>query len=451
VGRARVVACALSALALIMAIDSARGQRGAAGDGDTGAARENAMPAHTPTIVMRSGLPPPVGRYVSISAAGLVVETGETGGNTSSDEGVTGGVGGTRRVVVALDAIAEPPPALAREFEPLRRLAEVSWRARIRLERGDFVSAEPLLDEAASELTRLGVGLDAGGPTAERVYRGLVRCRAARGMHAGALEAFLSWRVVAERVFIDGGAGLAADLSADGSVDPVTLLATQLPPMWIDGPATQAFARTVGGADGLGGDAGADAGGNASSPARALARLYVAAARDDSGLTLPDGWDPRGADAGGTAVLGDEGVRLVRDIVAARVGDEATRSAAREALASRLTGSMPAWRRAWVLAGVGRSLTRETDRERRLRGVATLLEIPATVERACPYVTGLAMAEAAATLADLGDGVGAERVRAELAARLPGHAALASQRLRTISAPASAQPAPASRGADGGG
>lgn len=353
-------------------------------------------------LVMRSGLEPPVGRPVSVGVEGLLVEAGE-GANA-------------RRFLVGLDRIAEPPTNLSASFERVRPVSQRAWRARVRLERGDLVAAEPILEELAKELG------GARGATPELVHRGLLTCRLSRGVHTGALESYLRWRLAAE------GLGDEATSSAglEAAIDPATRLATQLPPMWIDGPATQAYARSKVQSD--------DASRATTGAAAALARLYDAAAKAAAGEPVTEPWDPLAPGSTvGSAAVGDEGVSLVRDIVAARLGDDATRAKARGDLLRRRGASIPAWQHAWILTGVGQSLVRETDRELRLRGVATLLEVAARYEVACPYLTGLSMADAAITLADLGDVAAAMRLRSDLAARWPGHAALDIPALRALS------------------
>ena len=56
--------------------------------------------------------------------------------------------------------------------------------------------------------------------------------------------------------------------------------------------------------------------------------------------------------------------------------------------------------------------------------VGNAVAIPATLEHASPYVTGVAMADAALAMAASGDLRGANAVRRRLADRFPGHPAL---------------------------
>lgn len=398
------------------------------------------LPASTATdpgdvwqgLVMRSGFEPPVGKPISISAEGMTIEIGE---------GVT-----LRRAKVGLDRIAKPPTVLGSEFAKVAVIAEHAWRVRIRMERGDLVGAEPVLEELADALAKLPVAAEAR-VTSELVHRGLMKCRLVRGVHTGALDAYVQWRLAAETLLSEASEGSSSAGAGtltidDAAIDPTTRLATQLPPMWVNSAATIAFARAptrvrAHFADGTASN-NAQQSSQPSGAAIALARLYEAAARFEVGMPVdvPGGpsWDPLapGAKDVGAAALGDEGVRLVREIVVAHVGDAEARAKSRGELQRRRSESIPAWQRSWIIAGIGRSLVRESGREDKLRGVAVLLEVPATLHDACPFVTGVAMAEAAMTLAELGDIEGATRIRSEFEAQFPRHAAIGVPALREI-------------------
>jgi hypothetical protein len=88
----------------------------------------------------------------------------------------------------------------------------------------------------------------------------------------------------------------------------------------------------------------------------------------------------------------------------------------------------------------------ETARDSKLLGVAELVELPARLERVNPYLTGIALSEAAVALAKMGDSRGATQLRNELSDRFPGHPALEWEPLKGWSAPpppATPTPAPA--------
>ena len=108
------------------------------------------------------------------------------------------------------------------------------------------------------------------------------------------------------------------------------------------------------------------------------------------------------------------------------MGDTQERADARAALSARLTNECPAWLEAWCRVAIGRSLLREPERDRVVLGIAEMLHVPARLGGVCPYLTGVASAEAAGALAGLDDVAGAVRLRDELAISQPAHPALMS-------------------------
>ena len=119
-----------------------------------------------------------------------------------------------------------------------------------------------------------------------------------------------------------------------------------------------------------------------------------------------------------------DGPKLVSEIVIARAGEANAREAARRDLLKRLEGSPPAWLEAWVRAALGRSMVKESDPEVRRRGVLHLLHVPARFAADSPYLAGIALAESARALLELGDRDGADVIRAELLRDYPSHPAL---------------------------
>ncbi len=90
-------------------------------------------------------------------------------------------------IVIGWDRVREVTGPLATEASKFTSTAEKAWRARARLERGDWVAAEPLFEELFSEYrTRTG-------PTALTVAGGLVRCRLMRGAQTAAVEPWIAW------------------------------------------------------------------------------------------------------------------------------------------------------------------------------------------------------------------------------------------------------------------
>jgi len=304
-------------------------------------------------------------------------------------------------------------------------VSERAWRARIRVDRGDYVAAEPLLEAL------LPAYAGRRGPTSAVVAWGLMRCRLWRGAYAGAVAPMITYA---------GAVGSGRDgwyLPARSSGEPrqderpdgllwdeASGLSPLLPPMWVNVPATGALAR--------------ERWVRPAGRAGTLSMLYEQAARFDAGMdaTLPE------------PPTGDDGVRLVYDIVASCLGDADQRRAARAALRARLRSEPPVWMQTWVHAAVGRSLVREADTDSRLLGIASLLQVPARAEREGPYLTGVCLAEAAVALRALGDGNGASAIRGELESRFPRHPVIGWAELEKIpslrrEAPAEAVPAPA--------
>jgi len=356
------------------------------------------IPVADSTPILRGRESPSGLRVVALDADGVTVEGGD----------------GSTRDVLGWERIAGVEGPLGAEAAAFARTADAAWRARARLDRGDIAGAEPLFEElfASYEGRR--------GPTSAGVAAGLLRCRLLRGAQTGAVAPWLAYLEAAGQGTPTAGVGAA--VGAGVVMDGPTGLVPALPPIWLDVASVRAFARTP---------ASAEDGGRAS----AMGALYRAAARIEAGLggTLP----PEPTD--------DAGLRLVWEVVASRGGDESLRTAAREALTARLGRALPAWTEAWCRVAIGRSLLKETAREARLLGVAELLELPARLEGASPYLTGVAMAEAAVALVGLDDVDGAVSVRADLQSRLPGHPALEWEPIRGWSGvdPAFTQPPPA--------
>lgn len=340
-------------------------------------------------LTMRSRAEAPEGVIRAVDAQGVLV--------TAPDG---------RSIALSWDRVAAVGGEFAGEAKKFESVAETAWRARTRLGRGDLVGAEPLFEEL------FPLYADGTGATTRVVASGLLTCRLSRGATVSAVTAWLAWHRAA------GAEGAAAEGSAEAavrdslpSVDGATLLAPGLPPVWLSMPSVQSLARQEW----------ADT---------ALAGVYEQAARFEAGMSshMPvalKNLSPAGVQAG---------YDLAYAVVAARIGDGPARQSARLELRTRM-GALPEWARAWAIAGVGRSLLREGDMESQRLGIAELLRLPAEMERVNPYLTGVALAEAAAALARLGDTQGASTVKGELAERFPGHPALEWEGIRAIALP----------------
>ncbi len=354
-------------------------------------------------IEMRAGEAPPPGDVLAVSLEGVTV------GFPGAAPGAVGPM--VQPVVIGWDRVRSLGSSVERAAEPFRAIADRAWRARTRVERDDLAGAEPLLEELHA--TYAGKS----GPTAAMVGQNLLRCRLARGAQTLAIEPWLTWLGSGSLESAPAPARKSRDEAetepaplTPAALDPATGLVPALPPMWLDSPGVQAYARSR---------APAPAALDEKTPvlqrrAAAMAMLYWRAARFECGLEtgpLPSG-DP------------DPAVGLVQQIVLARAGDPAQRESARGQLRARLKAPIDPWTEAWCRAAIGRSLLREDSVELRRLGIVELLHVPARLPEQCPYLTGLALAESAVALNALGDGPGAEGLRAELRSTFAGHPAL---------------------------
>lgn len=343
------------------------------------------------TVVLRGGVPAPQGTVVSVDAAGVSMDLpGEQ----------------VQRVVLSWDKVASVQGVEgASDFVGV---AEVAWRARSRLARGDAVGAEPLFETLFTKYE------GQQGATAGVVASGLLRCRLSRQAQAAAVGAWLALVASGEQETVFDTPSLVADgIVVPAMMDAQTGLVPNLPPIWVASPAVDALAtkpRTT-----------PSSAPNAVAPrADVLSDLFRASAASTMGrtVTLPARSD-------------DPGVALVWDVVAATAGNAQERAQARKNLNARLTGDTlpPQWEEAWCRVALGRSQSMDGDEEERLRGLVNLLHVPARLEPVSPYLAGVALVDAARVLERRGDVEGAGRVWRELAERFPGHPA---QALRNV-------------------
>ncbi|HZW10655.1 MAG TPA: hypothetical protein VFF69_12195 [Phycisphaerales bacterium] len=340
-----------------------------------------------PDLVLRAGEPAPSGSVLAIVPEGVVV-----------------GSGVTAPVIIGWERVREVRGEHATEAEQFAEVADMAWRAAARLGRGDVPAAEPLFERLFATYQ------ERGGPTAAAVCEGLLRCRLRRSAHTLATGAWLAW--LNARTPGDGPQWYRARADAGESVaefpiDEATGLLPDLPPIWLDLPSVAAFAGAPPEAGGFG------------RRERDLAALYVHAARLATGSAGPM---PEVAS-------GDEAVRLVWDLVAAQSADEQERASGARALRARLERGPVGWEDAWVRTALARSLLLGGAPEDRERGVIELLRVRVLHGRDCPYLAGLALAEAAVALAELGDARGGSAMRREFLDRFPGHPAASWERI----------------------
>gem|GEM_PF-974862 len=374
------------------------------------------------TLRLRKGVELPQGVVASdlvaqqVSMEGVLVSAG-SGPNTPSV------------FMLGWDQVASVYGDLAPMAAAYSDRAETAWRARSRLERGDLAGAELLYESLFS----IYAGRE--GPTAQAIAGGLLLCRVSRGAQVLAVQPWLNYVYTSGLIPADlqpriVRGGEFSDPLDVLPVDPTTGLCPSLPPIWLNTAAVRtsaAMSRT-----------------KLKGRAEQLAALYELSQRFEVQLAAPasNSTTLNVAGAPVTSLImpelpqaSDDGLLLIWEIVSSRCGDQAQRASARTRLSARLSATnQPAtWVRAWCQTAVGRSLLRESGDEMQLLGVAELMSVPAAFEAACPYLTGLAMAEAATALFNLGDARGGAAIRQRLADRLPGHPALEWDVLRAAS------------------
>lgn len=303
-------------------------------------------------------------------------------------------VAGDEPRIIGWDSIKRVFGDAASEAASYAAISDKAWRARLRLSRGDHALAEPLFEELF-EIYR-----GHGGPTALMVFEGLLRCRLREGRQGEAAACWLEAVRLREM-----GVVIAGDPPMLPLLDQDTFLVGALPPIWLPGDESALFARST-----------PDARATSSIAVR-LGELYRVAACFENGLpyVLPP------PDA---AVSTAAGSALVEQVVLARVGGPDERAAARRELEAGIVADLGTWREVWRRVAIGRSLLREDSESARFAGVIQLLHVPARFGRDHGYLSGIALAEAAAELHRRGDHTGAGILKDRLAVDEPNHPAL---------------------------
>ncbi len=290
------------------------------------------------------------------------------------------------------------------------------WRARIRISRGDPLSAEPLLEPLFERFA---------GRTDELalvVAEGLLRCRIARGANDLAVVPMLE--TIRMR---DAGVASTAYDSLPPVLDEAWNLVPAVPPAWhvgadLPGLATRLHETLRRLEQAL------VAEGSAPTPRTAAARRaasiaawYLAAARSADGAALR----PPAIAAGD-----DPGLRLLAEVLTGRTpvaADAATDDPAaapdpRAILEAANPGpTEPAWTADWRDYFEGRRGLVADDSTEREAGVLRLLRPAALRPSERPYLAGIGLARAADALERMGRPEEAAILRADLAARFPGH------------------------------
>ncbi|MFG0329320.1 MAG: hypothetical protein ACF8PN_05410 [Phycisphaerales bacterium] len=287
-------------------------------------------------------------------------------------------------------------------FDAYREFADAAWRARTRVERGDFAMAEPLLVDLF-EKTR-----GRTDATALVVAEGLLRARLARSEYT---EAIIPWLETFR--LLDAGFERVAYRERPGALDERTGLCPSLPPMWSPSPSLDELIARLDAYEPMG------------SPATiSLATLYLAGARQASGESIELPALARLADE---TMDGRDAVAIVWSFLVGVGGDEfeGVDSSARDAAIRsldrlvRADGDLPSWR----LFARGSSLARSPEDDVAKDGLLDLLTIPASLGEVDPYLAGYALSIAAARLEALGEPDAAASLRRELGRRYPNHPA----------------------------
>jgi len=362
-----------------------------------------------------------IGSVLSASVAGLVVELPADSAATTKP---------TR--LISWDRVKLVDGPAASTAAPYLELSDRLWRARTRVERGDWLAAASIFRELAP---RVQVVPGGAGPTGAVVFEGLLRCDLARGARASALSSWFELLLTLDQSGAIKPSGLARPTSWIGGtidgppvLDPRTGLCPQLAPMWVGETSIDA-AASVGEWDGLLQ--------RSATPTIAVSciRLFLAAARAEANQTYE-------IPSAGASENSSEGVRLVRLILLARAGNAEQREVGRAGLTTiaRAEGVEP-WVEAWCRAGIGRSFLKEPEAQQRIRGVLELMNLPARFNHITPDLAALALAESSSALWDLGDREGAAILKAELSTLHPGHSAALWSGLDkiTLSAPTRAE------------
>ncbi|MFY7895408.1 MAG: hypothetical protein ACOVP8_04180 [Phycisphaerales bacterium] len=342
------------------------------------------------SLVLRDGATPPAMLVREVTADGVVLVDGENESAATQ--------------LVTWDRIASVKGNWSERAEPYRVMATDLWRARVRLERGDALGAEALLEK------HLDAFVGRRGPLAARVWSGVLRCRVSRQAQSAAVVAWAGVVRAGEGEVTFAGRTKAGDeLRNTAIIDGGTGLAPQLAPIFLPTPSLQIVAQAMPR--------------TAETRADKLLVMYASAADFELGrqVTLPARDD------------GDVALALTWDVVAARVGDDAARVKARANLERRLvTNESPRWQEAWVRVSLGRLMIASKEAEERRLGMAMLLHVPARLADAHPFLAGVALAEVSAALGREGNVETARAVLSRLQREYPGHPALSWEGLRAV-------------------
>ncbi|MSR40714.1 MAG: hypothetical protein EXS10_02290 [Phycisphaerales bacterium] len=255
---------------------------------------------------------------------------------------------------------------------------ETLWRGRMRLLRGDYELAEPLLREVWGSM-RVHKG-DLASITAE----GLLRCALARGDMVGALE---PWIIVAENAATHATSADAPFASLPGVLEPSTLFSSGITPFAADETATRA-------AEAL--DSAAREATKTALMAQRFARLLRNA--------------PQHVALASDAPLGEQLLASLEELALATDDRERKKLADGFLALARTSGGGDAPREllAWRSMTIGRALVQRAESSAREEGTLELLSVAATQGNTA--LGRLALHEAAAACRERGDAKSASTI-----------------------------------------
>lgn len=372
-------------------------------------------PAHA-QVTLRGSAEPYAGEVAAVSPAGVRVRLGAAPADGAADPA-------TLREL-SWDRVRTVDGPLSGEALRLRPIADALFRARARLERGDWPAADDALNTIPAD------AFIPPGASASVLHEATMRVRLERGWRTGALAPWLRWRSNRLAAPVPPSRWVGGIIDLPPVIDPATALPPRLPPIF--SAAAQPTALRA-----LADDAPWPTADSLDPASRELAALYRHAARVElarlpsppvdlpslTALTLP------------RPTSQDDAVQLVLDIVEARAAAQpGDRSAARNRLKRRLdaaqaawgdelaadptaaasTSGPPPWTEAWIRAALGRSLLLEPETTARRLGIVELLHVPSRFAGTTPELARLCLVEALAALRELDDRQGAAAIANEI-------------------------------------
>lgn len=308
----------------------------------------------------------------------------------------------------------------AKSLKDHQEFAEEIWRARQRVEREDYVRAEPIFE------AWFGGIMGRTDPSALVVAEGLLRCRLARasggglvggsgggGGREGAVLPWLeTWRMKQAGVETPAYGMMKPVMDANSGLCPA------LSPVWIEGPALSAMVTE------LGVYVPVDA-----PVVEAVSRLYLESAERVLHRSPGSFFDEMTDEMNGSgsvrdAVAHSASVMFVKaftDAVSPTTSVE-VRSAAIRRLSARVSDS--GWRGAWAHYARGRAYLLSDDEDDHQRGLVDLLYLPSEYVEVDWYLSGMALAESWRYLQEHGEVQAAGALHDDLMKRFANHPVL---------------------------